>query len=93
LLLAYLTHEYDNANDNSMLSQQKLLGNLNRYFLITIFRHRGLDMSLGLQEVESPRISRQSANEGGQVVSPKHRPPLPPGDNPGTHICQWLSLP
>jgi len=24
------------------------------------------------------QISRQSANEGGKVVSPKHRPPLPP---------------
>ena len=25
------------------------------------------------------QISRQSAHEGGKVVSPKHRPPLPPG--------------
>jgi hypothetical protein len=24
------------------------------------------------------RISRQSAHEGGKVVSPTHRPPLPP---------------
>ena len=27
----------------------------------------GLDRSLGLQEVEAPRISRQSAHEGGKV--------------------------
>jgi len=33
------------------------------------------------------QISRQSAHEGGKVVSPKHRPPLPPGNNPGTHFC------
>ena len=33
------------------------------------------------------QISRQSAHEGGKVVSPRHRPPLPPGSNPGTHFC------
>jgi len=27
-----------------------------------------------------PRISSQSANEGGKVVSLTHQPPLPPGD-------------
>ena len=33
------------------------------------------------------QISRQSAHEGGKVVSPTHRPPLPPGNIPGTHFC------
>jgi hypothetical protein len=33
---------------------------------------------LRLQEVEAPRISRQSAHEGGKFVRPTHRPPLPP---------------
>ena len=33
------------------------------------------------------RISRQSAQEGGKVVSPRHRPPLPLGNIPGTHLC------
>ena len=37
-------------------------------------------MPLELQEVEAPRISRQSAHEGGKVVSPTPRPLLPPGD-------------
>jgi len=37
----------------------------------------GLDRLLGLLEVETPRISRQSAHEGGKVVSATHRPPLP----------------
>jgi hypothetical protein len=36
------------------------------------------DRLLGFQDVEAPRISRQSALEGGRVVSPAHRPPLPP---------------
>jgi hypothetical protein len=29
------------------------------------------------------QIWRQSAYKGGKVVSPKHRPPLPPGNIPG----------
>jgi len=29
------------------------------------------------------QISKQSAHEGGKVVSPTHRPSLPPGDIPG----------
>ena len=39
------------------------------------------------------QISRQSAHEGGKVVSPTHRPPLPPGNIPGTHFCSRLSRP
>jgi hypothetical protein len=30
---------------------------------------------------------RQSAHEGGKVVSPTHRPPLSQGNIPGTHFC------
>jgi len=37
------------------------------------------------------QISRQSAHEGGKVVSPIHRPPLPPRNIPGTHFCYKLS--
>ena len=57
------------------------------------YTYTGLDRSLGLQEVEAPSIPRQSAHEGGNVVSPTHRPPLPPGDIPGTHFCYRLSRP
>ena len=39
------------------------------------------------------KISRQSAREGGKVLSPTHRPPLPPGNIPGTHFCWgWVNL-
>jgi len=31
-------------------------------------------------------ISRQLAHECGKVVSPTHRPPLSPGNTPGTHF-------
>jgi hypothetical protein len=39
------------------------------------------------------QILRQSAHEGGKVVSPTHRPPLSPGNIPGTHFCWRLSRP
>jgi len=39
------------------------------------------------------QILRQSANEGRKIVSPRHRPPLPPGNIPGTHFCYRLSQP
>jgi hypothetical protein len=37
--------------------------------------------------------SRQSAHEGGKIVSPAHRPSLPPGNIPGIHFCKRLSRP
>jgi hypothetical protein len=40
-----------------------------------------------IQEFEAVKISRQSAHEGGKIVSPTHRPPLPPWKIPGTHFC------
>jgi hypothetical protein len=45
--------------------------------------YTGLDRPIGLQEVGAPRISRQSAHEGGKVVSFRDQPPLCPGDFPG----------
>ena len=32
-----------------------------------------------------------TAHDGGKVVSPMLRPPLPPGNAPGTHFCSRLS--
>jgi len=52
-----------------------------------------LDKPLGLQEVEPPRISRQSALEGSKVVSPTHRAPIPPTGIRGTLFCWGLSRP
>jgi hypothetical protein len=37
------------------------------------------------------QIPKQSAHEGGKVVSPTHRPPLPPGNIPGTlSVTGWV---
>jgi len=52
--------------------------------------------ALRVPEVLRSQISRPSAHEGGKVVSPRHRPNLPPtpGNIPGTHVCcgtRWCS--
>jgi hypothetical protein len=52
-----------------------------------------LDRPWSLQETEAPRISRQSAHEGGKVVSSTHQPPLPPRDISGAYFCYSLSRP
>ena len=48
-----------------------------------------------LQAWSGPERSRKlrfpdfmtTAQDGGKVVSLTHRPPLPPGNTPGTHFC------
>jgi len=48
-----------------------------------------------LQVWSGPEVSRKlrfpnfmtTAHDGGKVVSLTHRPPLPPGNTPGTHFC------
>ena len=42
------------------------------------YTQKGDAMPVQVQESEAPWISRQSAPEGGKVVSPTHRPPLTP---------------
>ena len=46
----------------------------------------------GFQEVKTPRF-RDNGTGWWWVVSLTHRPPLPPGNAPGTHFCQRLSRP
>jgi len=46
----------------------------------------GLDRPSEFQEVEAPRFQDNRHIEDGMVVSPTDRPPLPPGNIPGTHF-------
>jgi len=63
-------------------------------FLTWTYPITGLDRTLGLEEFEVPRISRQSVHESGKFVSPMHRPPLPHTRNP-RYSClleaEWTS--
>ena len=62
---------------------------------------RQLGKSVPLQAWSGPEGSRKlrlsdivtTAQDGGKVVSLTHRPPLPPGNTPGTHFCWRLSGP
>ena len=47
--------------------------------------------TLGVSGGSGSQTARQSAHEGCKVVSPKHRPRLPPGNIPGIHFCYRLS--
>jgi hypothetical protein len=64
------------------------------------FYRRGLIVcskgkAVPLQAWSGPEDSRKlrfpdymiTAQNGGKVVSLTHRPPLPPGNAPGTHFC------
>ena len=58
----------------------------------TVISVKGKGKAIPLQawtglEGSRRQIPRQSAHEGGKVVSPMHQPPLPPGNIPGTHFC------
>jgi len=52
-------------------------------------------LGLPLQAWSGPEGSRKlrfpdfmkTAQDGGKVDSLTHRPPLPPGNTPGTHVC------
>ena len=42
--------------------------------------------SEGSRKLRFP-VFMTTAQDGGKVVSLRHRPPLPPGNTPGTHLC------
>ena len=46
----------------------------------------GLEWPRGFQELRFPDY-KKTAQDGGKIVSLMHRPPLPPGNTPGTHFC------
>ena len=64
-------------------------------------RGKGKGKAVPLQACSGPEGSRKlrfpeimtTAQDVGKVVSLTHRPPLLPGNVPGTHFCQRLSRP
>jgi len=72
--------------------QQKRISSFNFYVKS---KGKGKSKAVLLQAWTGPEGSRNlrfpdfmtTAQDGGKVVSLTHRPPLPPGNTPGTHFC------
>ena len=73
------------------------LNRILKLFIISISssKGKGKGKAVPLQVWIGPNGSRKlrfpdfmtMAQDGGKVVSPIHRSPLPPGNTPGTHFC------
>ena len=58
-------------------------------------RVKGKSKAVPLQACSGPEVPRKlrfpdfmtTSQDGGKIVSLTHRPPLPPGNTPGTHFC------
>jgi hypothetical protein len=74
------------------LPSQEFLPYLNIAFF---YRCKGKGKAVPLQAWSGPEgfmkfrfpDFMKTAQDGGKVVSLTHRPPLPPGNTPGTHFC------
>jgi len=98
-----LTHSYRDHINTLTLTNSTVTLRLNRcYFCaksisvhneLNIFYNKGKAVSL--EAWSGPEGSRKlrlpdyvtTAQDSGKVVSLTHRPPLPPGNIPGTHFC------
>jgi len=59
------------------------------YIYIYIYKAFPLQVRMGPEGSMKLRFPDfvTTAQDGGKVVSLTHRPPLPPGNTPGTHVC------
>ena len=72
-----------------------LVKEMARYLRPNSIRYPSYVKAVPLQARSGPEGSRKlrfpdfmtTAQDGGKVVSLEHRPPLPPGNNSGTHFC------
>ena len=87
---------------SSVLARKlKKYGKRTTFFALTWRNVKKKGKAVPLRAWSGPEGSRKlrfpdfvtTAQEGGKVVSLKHRPHLPPGNPPGTHFCYSLSRP
>jgi len=80
---------FEHSNKLSdLINSQEFFEQLNKYYI-------SIKKTVLLQAWSGPEGSRKlrfphlmtTAEDGGKVVSLTHRPPLPPGNTPGTHFC------
>ena len=62
------------------------------YYNLSTHCHENMETLEANQQSRFPDFIT-TAQDGGKVVSLTHRPPLPPGNVPGTHFCWSLSRP
>jgi hypothetical protein len=83
--------ECRNANANTWLTSYEIQSCIYRTGTV-LCNITGKGKAISLQAWTGPEGSRRlglpdaQTHEGGKVVSPTHRPPLPPGNIPGTHF-------
>jgi len=63
-----------------------LSGSVIRRIKVSLSQNRPREALRAPEGVEAPRIPGQPALEDDKVLSPVHRPPLPPGDIPDTRF-------
>jgi len=102
LIVVYYTYcllEVISAPDNGRRREQSW--NLHWPSIVYVAHCPWSLLSVPLQAWSGPEGSRNlrlpdfmtPAQDGGKVVSLTHRPPLPPGNAPGTHFCYRMSRP
>ena len=96
------TTRQTNSNNQSTTytkpTKQNYTNPMSRTHLI---RQDGKGKAVPLQAWSGPEGSRKlkfpdymtTAQDGSKIVSLRHRPPLPSGNAPGTHLCWRLSRP
>ena len=80
-------------NDNSSREVSHIMQQVGLCYLSAV--KKGKHKAVPLQAWSGPEGSRKlrftdfmtTAQDCGKVVSLMHRPPLPPGNTPGTHFC------
>ena len=86
----------DNCRENIINIWSSFKGTALFLYIVTDIKHsKGKGKAVPLQAWSGPECSRKlrlpdfmtRAEDGGKFVSLKHRPPLPPGNIPGTHFC------
>jgi hypothetical protein len=90
LYLTNVIHNMFNLKWSLSLLAEEPVGKLLLLLLLLL-----LGKGVPLQVWSGPEGSRKlrfpdyviTAQDGGKVVSLTHRPPLPPGNAPGTHFC------
>jgi hypothetical protein len=103
LVFIYKTVILNRSSDTKHYSRKAFIlyrgSRLIYIYIHNTYIHKG--KAVPLQAWSGPKRSRNlrfpyfitTAQDGGNVVSLTHRPPLPPGNTPGTHFCYRLSQP